>query len=355
MARIGYSQSMRNRLAWPLVVFLVWPPDAFGHALDLSSLEINADAGRVEETLDLSIPAVGLLVDVDSDHDGIVTQAELDAHADAVFAATFGRAPLSSGGASCALRSGGVTLAENRVLIRAKGECQAGPIQQVLVFLRALPPGHQILGRAQVDGVHQDFAADSVSPTVVLQGGSRRGLRHFVWLGMQHIWTGYDHLMFLLGLLLLGGNLKRLFAMVSSFTVAHSITLALAALGIVGLPSRLVESAIALSIAYVAAEDFLVQRARMRWLVAFGFGLVHGFGFASALSELRLRGSDLAIALFGFNLGVEVGQAAVVAVAWPLLLWLRRSAGFRKYGVRAVAALVFAFGVFWFIQRAFGL
>jgi hypothetical protein len=161
--------------------------------------------------------------------------------------------------------------------------------------------------------------------------------------------------MFLLGLLLLAGSVRRLLAIVTSFTVAHSCTLALAALGIVGLPSRLVESAIALSIAYVAAEDFLVQEARMRWVVAFGFGLVHGFGFASALSELRLSGTDLAVALFGFNAGVELGQAAVVAVAWPALLFLRRSTVFRNYGVRGLALVVFGFGAFWFAERAFGL
>jgi len=175
----------------------------------------------------------------------------------------------------------------------------------------------------------------------------------FVTLGIEHILTGYDHILFLLSLLMLGGSLRSLVKIVTAFTVAHSVTLSLAVLNIVALPSRWVESAIALSIVYVASENVWRGSAslRMRWLVTFGFGLVHGLGFASALQEMHLPQADVAASLVGFNLGVEIAQLAVVALAYLALDALRNrtwAPSFRQW-VSVATALV---GVFWFVQRA---
>ena len=176
--------------------------------------------------------------------------------------------------------------------------------------------------------------------------------RSFVLLGVEHILTGYDHLLFLLGLLLLGGSLGGLVKTVTAFTVAHSVTLALAVLDLVVLPARLVESAIALSVAYVATENlWRRERAlRGRWRLTFAFGLVHGLGFASILREVGL-GASLPLSLAAFNLGVEAGQLAVVV---PLVLGVRVLAG-RAWAepVRlGLSAGVAAAGVLWFVQRA---
>ena len=175
----------------------------------------------------------------------------------------------------------------------------------------------------------------------------------FVTLGIEHILTGYDHMLFLLSLLMLGGTLRSLIKIVTAFTVAHSVTLSLAVLNIVTLPSRWVESAIALSIVYVAAENVWRGSAvmRTRWLVTFGFGLVHGLGFASALQEMHLPQANVAASLVGFNVGVEIGQVTVVLLAFLALNVLRNrtwAPSFRQW-VSAATALV---GAFWFIQRA---
>lgn len=143
--------------------------------------------------------------------------------------------------------------------------------------------------------------------------------------GIEHILLGYDHLLFVIALILPGGSIGSLLAIVTAFTIAHSLTLALSVLGIFTLPGWIVEPVIALSIAYVGFENLYLRKTlSRRWGVSFLFGLVHGFGFAGALVEVGLPIHGLAPALVGFNLGVEFGQATVVAVALPLLLTLRR-------------------------------
>ena len=181
------------------------------------------------------------------------------------------------------------------------------------------------------------FQPDARETRVVIDAGtSPRGAWSFFTLGIQHILIGFDHLLFLLALVLRGGNLWSLLKIITAFTLAHSITLALAVFDVVVLPGRLVEAAIALSIAYVAAENLFLRHAvSHRWAVSFLFGLVHGFGFSSVLRELGLPTQGLAWSLLSFNLGVEVGQAAAIALMLPLLLWLRRF----KWEPRAVAAL----------------
>ena len=175
----------------------------------------------------------------------------------------------------------------------------------------------------------------------------------FFALGVHHILTGYDHLLFLVALLLRGGPPLSLLKIVTAFTVAHSVTLALAVLGLVALPDRLVESVIAGSIIWVAVENAIATGPLpRRWLVGFVFGLVHGFGFSSALGPLALPPVRRAWALLTFNLGVEAGQIAVIALLLPALVWL----GGRRWRQRAVqvASLgVAAAGLVWLIERVF--
>jgi HupE/UreJ protein len=147
----------------------------------------------------------------------------------------------------------------------------------------------------------------------------------YLGLGVEHILLGFDHLLFVVALILPGGRLLSLVAIVTAFTVAHSITLALSVLGLVTLPTQIVEPVIALSIAYVAFENLTMKSVvSRRWAVSFLFGLVHGFGFAGALAEVGLPASGLAAALVGFNLGVEAGQALIIGVLLPLIIWLQK-------------------------------
>jgi hydrogenase/urease accessory protein HupE len=195
------------------------------------------------------------------------------------------------------------------------------------------------------------FLPDARETTIELGGRPTGSGAGFFRLGVEHILTGYDHLLFLLALLLRGGRLLSLLKIITAFTVAHSITLALAVLGVVTIPARIVEPAIAASIVWVALENLLRKDAPPhRWLVSFCFGLVHGFGFASAIEPLKLPAGRLALALLGFNLGVETGQAFVVVLLLPLLLWMRGSAWEPRI-VRAASLGVAAFGLVWLVER----
>jgi len=193
----------------------------------------------------------------------------------------------------------------------------------------------------------------------------------FVREGVWHIWIGLDHILFLLALLLpsvLQRDGRRwagvpafrpafinVFKIVTAFTIAHSITLSLAALELVRLPSRLVESIIAASVALAALNNLYPWMRGRAWMVAFGFGLVHGFGFASVLGELGLTRGTLAMALVGFNVGVEIGQLAIVAVFLPLAFALRRTWFYQTATFKFGSALVVLLAAAWMVERAFDL
>lgn len=241
-------------------------------------------------------------------------------------------------------------------------------------FPLASPPGSLTLDALifPYDPQHQTFINFYESDTLALQAildksktsveffsGSRQGVwavvRKFVPSGVKHILIGPDHLLFLVGLLLLGGTVRQLTLVVSAFTLAHSITLSLAALNLVSPPARLIEPAIALSIVYVGADNLMVRGGRdMRAWIAFGFGFIHGFGFANVLREMDLPRTALGWSLFSFNVGVEIGQLVVVAIVAVALASIRaRSevAGRRIAYVGSIGVIVA--GAFWFAQRVF--
>ncbi|HEY5929394.1 MAG TPA: HupE/UreJ family protein [Burkholderiales bacterium] len=184
-------------------------------------------------------------------------------------------------------------------------------------------------------------------------GSGTQGAGSFFVLGIGHILTGYDHLLFLLVLILRGGGLLQLFKIVTAFTIAHTVTLGLAVFDVIVLPGTLVEAVIALSIAYVAAENlFPKYAASRRWTVSFLFGLVHGFGFSSVLKEIGLPKENLLLSLLNFNLGVEAGQAAVVLLLVPILMRMRQRSWEPRL-VMALSAIVLVVGLVLFVERVF--
>ena len=190
--------------------------------------------------------------------------------------------------------------------------------------------------------------------------GTRQGtgavLRRFIPAGVHHILIGPDHLLFLVGLLLLGGTFKQLLLVVTAFTIAHSITLSLAALRVVMPPANAIEPAIALSIVYVGADNLLVSgggRDTRAW-IAFAFGLIHGFGFAAVLRDMDLPGRALGWTLFAFNVGVEIGQVVFVVLIASVFVWIRsRSEMAGRRLTFGGSVLVILAGAFWFVQRVF--
>ena len=200
---------------------------------------------------------------------------------------------------------------------------------------------------------------DAKHPGLEYFAGSRQGVfavvKKFIPAGIHHILIGPDHLLFLVGLLLLGGSIRQLAVVVTSFTIAHSITLSLAALNIVTPPARIIEPAIALSIVYVGADNILAKGGRdVRGWIAFTFGFIHGFGFANVLREMDLPRRALGWSLFSFNIGVEIGQLFVVVLVATAFTMLReRSEWSRRHLAFAGSIVVIAAGAFWFVQRVF--
>ncbi|MBI1815522.1 MAG: HupE/UreJ family protein [Deltaproteobacteria bacterium] len=329
---------------------------------------------------------------------------------------------LSAGDAPCAVVDGPrpLSAAPGRVVIEWRVRCpEQGGLRVRSDLLFDVASGHLHFARVTRDGAEplervlsegeREWSLDepAVSTATAPEPGGTT-LLEYVELGIGHILTGYDHLAFLLALLLIGGTFGEVAKVVTGFTVAHSITLALTALGYVRPETAPVEALIGLSIALVAVENVwltgprtaavplmiaamltllavaavrgygrvpaltlvglalfvacyfgLLARvsnaASLRWAIAFIFGLVHGFGFASVLVEAGLPTERLVQALFGFNVGVEVGQLAAVALVWPLLRLIARRSESRRMAVSQYgSAAVLALGVFWFVSRAFG-
>jgi hypothetical protein len=284
----------------------------------------------------------------------------------AAFAATLGRVQLRQDGAPCGFTAGkllpeppdGFTVDGTFTCPRAVER-----VEVALGFLASLPQGHTHLARVHAGGAVEQHVVRATTPTFAIAQSEptwRRALA-FVVLGIEHILTGFDHLAFLLAVLLVAPTLRSVVPIVTSFTVAHSITLAAAASGAVSVSPRLVEPLIAASVVLVALENLWLARRgaseeirrrglQRRWAITFCFGLVHGLGFAGALLDLHLSGRTLVLALIGFNAGVEVGQISVAAVILPVVFLLRRR-GAAAGAVRAGSAAVALLGAVWLAQR----
>lgn len=200
-----------------------------------------------------------------------------------------------------------------------------------------------------------EVVASATASQAALPGGAACTFGQYLALGFEHILPkGVDHMLFVLALYLLSTHWRPLLAQITAFTAAHTLTLALTMLGILALPARLVETVIALSIAYVAIENIITTRLHaQRVILVFVFGLLHGMGFAGVLAELGLPRGQFWPSLLGFNLGVEAGQIAVVLIAFAVLGWFRKRTWYRKIIVIPVSILIGLVGLIWSVERAF--
>ena len=344
------------------VMVLFVPTIARAHTIGLSNGEYRIEGDDVVVTLAFARGEVSALVtDLDRDRDGVVTDAELASAKGAIEERVLPLVRITTAGEACAPKLESQKLTElDGLTLTARYACKPGmPKSVFLQLFSALPKGHRHLFRELREG---DPPRDDIlfggHESATLVGKSQRGAEApppssffaFFRLGIEHILTGYDHLVFLLGLALVRGKARDYVTVITAFTLAHSITLGMAVLGVVNPPSRFVEPAIALSIAYVGIENFLVKDASRRWRITFPFGLLHGFGFAGALRELDLPRARVPGALVAFNIGVEAGQLAVLAVVLPLVLFVTKKHT-RAPVTRALSAAVTVAGVVWFVAR----
>ncbi len=346
-------------LVFFFLVFVFARASVFAHAQSVSYAQFTIQHQTLSAIVRLPMDDMDLLLRIDRDLDGQVSAAELDASRNTL------RAYLDK---HLQIRSDGLTLAGTitRVLpwrdpaafqyLEADIEYAASsPIGSVSIqsdFLTELYPAHKTLGEVRIGGPSEQFVFE---PERVYEGRVSGGrtwttAASFVRLGIGHIFTGYDHILFLFALLLIGTGMKNLAAIVASFTLAHSATLALATLGVVQPRPRTIEAAIALTVAYIGFENLFVRNPRGRWKIACLFGLVHGFGFATVLREMHLPRAGLGVSLFSFNIGVEIGQMAIVSLMYPLLMVTARSA-YRQLATRVVSSAIAMVGLLWCYQR----
>ena len=354
---------------------------AWAHKPSDSYLTLDVVGGQVSGSWDIALRDLDFAIGLDADGDGRITWGEVrQRHADiAAYAAA--RLQLQADGQACRLSVGEQLVDEHTdgaySVLPLQLECPVKVAQALTLgysLFADLDPQHRGLLKLTVDGATRSAILGPQAPLqhFELAHASRwTQLLDYGREGVWHIWIGFDHILFLLSLLLPAVGLWagrrwqpvdrlrqagwEVLRIVTAFTVAHSITLSLAALGLVSLPSRLVESAIAASVLLAALNNVWPLFQGRRWMVAFAFGLLHGFGFASVLIDLGLPQGALAVALLGFNLGVELGQLAIVAVFLPLAFALRRS-GFYRYGVLTGGSLLIALlAGLWFVERAFEL
>ena len=241
------------------------------------------------------------------------------------------------------------------------------------ILTGAVPPDGQDLimrwpegGGAMVlrqQGVSEPFTGylegGGVSPAIAIGGGSAQSgwsaFLSYIPVGFDHILPkGLDHILFVLGLFFLAARMRPLIWQISAFTLAHTVTLALGALGWVNVPGSIVEPLIAASIVYVAIENIFVSRLMIwRPMIVFGFGLLHGLGFASVLEEFGLPEGQFIPALIGFNVGVEFGQLTVIAIAFALVGWALRRSWYRRVIAIPASCLIALIGAYWFVERVF--
>ena len=353
---------------------------AHAHKPSDSYLAIRAEGANLSGQWDIALRDLDFAIGLDDSGDGDITWGEVKAHQADIAAYALARLKLRSGDADCPAHTTEFLVDDHSdgaySVMRFAATCprEVTTLEITYSLFADLDPQHRGLLRLEhgvatrtaifgPERATQSFELAKISALTQFVDYAREG----VW----HIWIGIDHILFLLSLLLPavlvldGGRWQAVarfppafwdvFKIVTSFTVAHSITLSLAAQGVISLPSRLVESAIATSVVLAALNNVFPVVHGRRWMVAFAFGLIHGFGFASVLRDLGLPQGALLIALVGFNLGVEVGQLAIVSAFLPFAYGLRASWFYRRLvfvgGSIAIAAVA---GV-WLIERAFNM
>jgi hydrogenase/urease accessory protein HupE len=310
------------------MLFLALPLDAMAHQVFLSSARITENPGR-QISVELSVEGTDLekVFEVPlTIRGGIVNPHELAKHQPKIVDYLMARmAVANSAGDSCHFMSKKTQESYNAVLLVTKWDCQktAGELfyQTSLFFDESSTAGQLVFIKGMKNKTPPLLNAKT--PKISITGPPPTFMettKRFIAAGIEHIFIGFDHIAFLVALLLWARRLWSVIKIITAFTVAHTITLTLATLDIVTLPSVFVEAAIAASIIYVAAENFYRRDIEKRWPITFLFGLVHGFGFASVLKDFGLPDNALVTALAMFNVGVEIGQIAIVGIALPIIL-----------------------------------
>jgi hypothetical protein len=358
-------------------------PAAHAHKPSDSYLTLTVAGDRIEGQWDIALRDLDYAISLDANQDGAITWGEVKAKHAEIAAYALARLRLGPTSAPCAVRAG-EQLIDNHSdgaysVLRFTGTCAAAPKTLVVDYrlFFDLDPQHRGLVRLDYEGKTRAGIFSIDEPEQRFQLADLSKWEQFLDYGNEgvwHIWTGFDHVLFLLSLLLpavlvrsgpherrwlpapsFGPAFWDVVKVVTAFTLAHSITLSLAVLGVISLPSRWVESAIALSVVLAALNNIRPLVYERRWVIAFCFGLIHGFGFASVLADLGLPQESLLIALVAFNLGVELGQLVIVGAFLPIAYALRTTVLYQRVIVVFGSAAIALVALVWLVERAFNL
>lgn len=363
--------------AWSIASQAHKPSDSY---LTLSQ---DAQGTSLQGQWDIALRDLQHALDVDRNGDGAITWGELKAAQDTIAAYAFSHLGIEAVARGdrdrCTIQPRDMLFDEHvdggYAVLRFRVSCLFRPAELAVHYqlFFELDPNHRGLLNVHAAGTTQALVIAQSTPTATFNLGAPDRLaqfRAFADEGMWHIWKGYDHILFLLTLLLpavvsfrdgqwrartsLRDALLDVLKIITAFTLAHSMTLTLSVLGLIALPSRLVESAIAATVLLGALNNLFPLVRERRWVVAFAFGLIHGMGFASVLKDLGLQSGQLALALVGFNLGVEVGQLALVLAFIPLAYGLRTTHFYRQAFMPGGAIAISLIATYWLASRACG-
>jgi hypothetical protein len=327
---------------------------------------------------DIALKDLEFLIGLDADQNGEITWGEVKAQREAIAAHALSHLRIAADGHDCQLRMAQLMVTQHSDGAYAvlslesdfDGDAPVLTVHYSLLF--DVDPTHRGLVLYNTGGIATTHVLSPAQPTVELRVGETglwNSFAQYVREGVWHIWIGYDHILFLLSLLLSAVLVRRdnrwepvetfgpacwaVLKIVTVFTLAHSITLWLAVMEYVTLPAQLVEATIALSIVVTALNNLYPVLPLSGWVIAFVFGLVHGFGFANVLIDLGLSSATLAVALLGFNVGVELGQMAIVLVFFPLAFMLRRTSFYEWVFFRVGSVAIAAIAAVWMYERVF--
>jgi hypothetical protein len=352
----------------------------FAHKASDSYLTLKVSADKISGQWDIALRDMDFAIGLDTDDNNVINWKELRHKHDAVRNYAFAHLQLFSGIAPCQIKPTQY-LVDNHTdgaysVLQFDVDCptlltKLG-VDYTLFF--DLDPLHRGLLRVEYQGTtHTALLSPSSNNQTIELIQVKPGTVFLQYLheGIWHIWTGYDHILFLLSLLLpsvlyrqsglwqptqrFRPALMEVIKIVTAFTIAHSITLSLATLSIITLPSRWIESAIAASVILAALNNIYPLINKKLWLVAFGFGLIHGLGFANVLKDLGLPQNMLLLTLLAFNLGVELGQLTIVSGFLPIAFLIRRTLWYRKVIFNLGSALIALLATIWLLERSFNL
>lgn len=366
----------RQMLIW--LGAMLFSLTAFAHKPSDSYLNISAEGEQLSAQWDIALKDLEFLIGLDNNQNGEITWGELKAQRQAIAAHALSRLSIVADGQDCAPQLDELLVNQHSdggyAVLALSMDCPANAqvldIRYNLLF--DADPTHRGLVLFSNGDITSTYVLSPNEPMLELQTGESslwQSFKDYILVGMWHIWVGFDHILFLLSLLIPAVLVWRkrqwhsvdtfkpavmmVLKIVTAFTVAHSITLWLAVMEYVTLPGQLVEVTIAFSIIVTALNNLYPILPLSRWVIAFVFGLVHGFGFANVLLDLGLSSTTLAVSLVGFNVGVELGQIVIVLVFLPIAFMMRGTLLYRWLVLRLGSVLVVIIAALWMYERLF--